>query len=891
MPASSAPPQYCLLNWGRLNAFPLNYTSAQLHGSIGGVPLDPTHQSILIESLSVSDRLNEEPNTLIATIRGTKPREGQAITLTYGSLNAMPLFAGTILRVTQVWAANNPKYILCHVEATDPTWRLNEVLVTARYRSQSASASAADLLARFAPAGFTGAIEPNLPALDEITFTNTKLMDAFVQLATRIGGHALCDYRSVVHVFMATEAAVAPTPLTATHPSVAGVQYTRDLTQMVTRAIVQGGGANALARLPPGSTEIPVEDATWYSASGGLVVSGPQRIRYTGTRAGGGGSLTGSGAAPTSAPTLATIAGGSVTVGGHAYAYSWVSAQGETLVAPASFVTITSSVPTAIAPAVTVNVGTGLPPGTYVYAASHVLASGETAWTQGNQNAVCTRFLGTSLGAPGLRAWVTLPTNLGAIGDQMEARLAYRSTTALSPATVGPTSARVTLVSCVAPNAGKPSGLEVSFNLSLPRSANYLDVQVRNVTTGGAWGTVQTYSNVGGGGISAGCYVGTVTPTTAATETGGLDTASVQVTMAAAPAGTTSRRVYRTKVDATVLYLVKDIPGAALSTFIDTTPDSALVTRPPAPAGALQTVTVGGIALGPKSGGGGGGTTSRKVYRTPADSGVLKLLATIPDNTTTTFVDTQPDTGLGAGIPTTDTAGLVSDTGQVLAGAPTLPVSGTGPFPATGGWVLSGNNRIRYASLSGTALTGIPPAGDGSIQNTIPYGTPVTLAPSLTGIPATGAGAILWTILAGDPVDLLVIVDDLAAQATLKTLLGGSATGIREALIQDGRIGIPEATARGTALLKLQSAVLETLRHRSRDPNTVSGALVTVDLPPPTAITGTFRIQDVTVASFNPAAGIFPTYDAQSSSSRYTLEDLLRQLSRTDPPPTTGETP
>src|SRR4249919_3761574 len=139
MPATNTPPQTCLLNWGRLNALRLNYTSTALYGSICGVPLDPSTQAILIDSLSVSDRLNEEPNTLIATVRGTKPREGQAISLTYGSLNNLPLFAGTILRVTQVWAADNPKNILCHVEATDPTWRLNEILVTARYRSQSAT--------------------------------------------------------------------------------------------------------------------------------------------------------------------------------------------------------------------------------------------------------------------------------------------------------------------------------------------------------------------------------------------------------------------------------------------------------------------------------------------------------------------------------------------------------------------------------------------------------------------------------------------------------------------------------------------------------------------------------------------------------------------------------
>jgi hypothetical protein len=172
-----------------------------------------------------------------------------------------------------------------------------------------------------------------------------------------------------------------------------------------------------------------------------------------------------------------------------------------------------------------------------------------------------------------------------------------------------------------------------------------------------------------------------------------------------------------------------------------------------------------------------------------------------------------------------------------------------------------------------------------------PGRTPPETSPSsvsLAGIPASGPGSIVWPIKSGDPVNILVICDDLPAQAALEAATG--AGGVREALIQDGRISIAEATARGTAYLKAQSRVIETVSHRSRDLNTRSGALVTVDLPPPTDLHGTYRIQDVGISTFNPAAGIPPTFDAHSSSSRYTLEDLLRQIADTDSPPTTGET-
>jgi hypothetical protein len=45
---------------------------------------------------------------------------------------------------------------------------------------------------------------------------------------------------------------------------------------------VEGGGSEARAAVAVGATSLPVTDASWYAPSGGLVVSGPQRIRYTG---------------------------------------------------------------------------------------------------------------------------------------------------------------------------------------------------------------------------------------------------------------------------------------------------------------------------------------------------------------------------------------------------------------------------------------------------------------------------------------------------------------------------------------------------------------------------------------------------------------------------------
>jgi len=363
-----------------------------------------------------------------------------------------------------------------------------------------------------------------------------------------------------------------------------------------------------------------------------------------------------------------------------------------------------------------------------------------------------------------------------------------------------------------------------------------------------------------------------VTPTTAATDTGGLDTASVKITVAAAPADTTARRIYRTKVNASTLYLVKEIAGAALATYVDTTPDTALVTRPPTALAALQTVTVSGIAPGPKGTGGGPGTTARKLYRYTA-AGVWKVLATISDNTTTTYVDTLPDASLGAsGLPATDTSGLVADGGQVLAGATTIPVSGTGAFPATGGWVLSGNNRIRYTGVTGTTVTGVPASGDGSIQNTIPHGTPITLAPMLTI-----GGPIAAPIVAGDEIYLVVFRDDLARQAAVADMVN-SGNGLREEWVQDRRLSIAEARARADATLQLRPLEDVTISYVCRDTRTAAGKTITVNLPPPTNVFDTFKIQSVTINNFRPHPTQYPTYTVTASSRRFSFEDWLRRL-------------
>jgi hypothetical protein len=52
---------------------------------------------------------------------------------------------------------------------------------------------------------------------------------------------------------------------------------------------------------------------------------------------------------------------------------------------------------------------------------------------------------------------------------------------------------------------------------------------------------------------------------------------------------------------------------------------------------------------------GGAAVTSRKIYRTAAGGSAYMLLATLADNTTTTYGDNIADSSLGAGMPTSNT--------------------------------------------------------------------------------------------------------------------------------------------------------------------------------------------------------------------------------------------
>jgi hypothetical protein len=294
----------------------------------------------------------------------------------------------------------------------------------------------------------------------------------------------------------------------------------------------------------------------------------------------------------------------------------------------------------------------------------------------------------------------------------------------------------------------------------------------------------------------------------------------------------------------------------------------------PAPNANVFNLALTGVALGPS------GTTSRKVYRTVVNGAQLKLQQTIAGNTATTGVqDATPDGSLGANAPGTDTSGLTQATGQVQAGAASLITTGVAGWPSAGWALVDGGQVVRYTAKSGNSLTGIPTSGLGALTSTVKYGDHLQLAPALTGV--TGNAQ---PILSGTPINIWVQRDalgDQSDQAAIDVANGRvRADGVYEGpILSDERRGIPSLTALCDATLAIFSRPIQTVRYATRDVNTKSGKPVTVTLASP-PITADLVIQEVQISEIDIAPGLAPKFEATASSTRFSLDSLLRKLTK-----------
>lgn len=178
--------------------------------------------------------------------------------------------------------------------------------------------------------------------------------------------------------------------------------------------------------------------------------------------------------------------------------------------------------------------------------------------------------------------------------------------------------------------------------------------------------------------------------------------------------------LYRTLANGSTYYLVSanapDLVGTRFSagTIRDYANDSLLnqAFQPPAPPASTdqEWVTLSGIPVSTQP-----NVTSRKLYRTVAGGGTFKLVTTIADNVSTTYVDSLPDGSLGANAPGSNTAGTQVRAQVALS---SIPVSGSANVTARRIYrtLPSGSVfKLVGAIANNTATTFLDSVADGSL--------------------------------------------------------------------------------------------------------------------------------------------------------------------------------
>ena len=903
------------------------YYSPKVYIAIDGVA---RRTNTRVAGMSVVDILNETPSRASLTVDGFTPVKGDPVIITLGSTNGVKVFSGHALNVTQIYEGK-PANLAFHLGCSDKTWLLNSRKVTKRYQSTSASDIAIDLISTYAPTLSSAGVVSGLATLDEITFTNEELSDCLSRIAKRIGGYWKVDPEGVVRLFV-TDVLQAPVTLTESVNTFRNFQFTEDLSTVITRVTGEGGGANATILRILGDTTLPVETAAWYSSSGGTVISGPQIITYTGKESGGTGSTSvGVNQSPSACTAADATTDGNLTTGG-AYTYKTLFGRadgGESEVSSASNSVTLSAVtapgaPTAAltSPKQSGNLRVGV---AYTYKAVYGTANGQT--TGGTASGSVTPTAVANAGAPSaaqttggsmaLGRYLHYVTFVTAVG---ETRIVNASDLTLT----GGNNA-VSLTSIPTSSDARVTARKIYRSLvDVPSFVAYLVTTINdNVTT--------TYTDTAADASISGNATLTFGGTSTATDG---EKAKISSIPFSSDPRVTRRLIFRSE-DAGVTYkLVKQLIPRAVTSItrsggtatVTTTLSHGFLTGDSVKhTGANQsdynitatitvtgtstyTYTVGGSPATPATGTiiadaesfvdnasegsdemlststattgainltaiplGPAGTTKRELYRVEVGGSVHKFLATIPDNSTTTYADTKADTALGAAAPE-------QSTWPTPVGNTTLQVTDLAQFPASG-WVRVQEQVLRYtgrAASSGVGnLTGIPSSSTGSIVAAIAAVSSVVVEPHLTGV-----SGILWPINAGDPVNIYVTRNDAAAQSALAALLG-TGDGIREDHIQDRRLSQDEIEARCDALLESRKDARAEVTYQTQDQNTIAGATITVSIGAPTSVSGTFKIQEVTIAAFQQSPAnvpkALPWRTVQASNERFSLEDLLRQ--------------
>jgi hypothetical protein len=756
-------------------------------------------------TLRIHDVLGPQPNTAGLLFDTIAPTGGESIQIGLGTLDDDDLiFGGEVQAVDESYVGTPDLSAFYDVSLIDHTFRINKRRPFGTWTNVSATTIAQYLVATFAPSFTSTHVQPNLPAVSVNFDGSQDFMACMKALADAISddttaGKTKVDYARDVHLFL-TEDSDAPDPLDVDHPPLndpSPITFSVDHSQIRTRVYGKGHGENVPTDVAAGETILPIADAVMFSATGGRAIAGTvaggaqtQQLTYTGVQLGGGGSLVGPGAAPSVAPSAAVANGTGLSVGAYQYAYSDVTASGESLPSPLATLSVgTLAAPTTSPAAGTPTSGSGVvDAGAHTYAVTFVNAAGET--TPSPISSQVTTVAGTAAASnPSTQPNASSTFRGESTPLQQGATYSYKYTfKRISDGAETLPSAASTGSSI--PNPANP-GLLVSLSASFAQTppSGYVRQWYRTQPNGATYFRIgaEVSTDIGGGSFVYFDYTPDASLGAAAPSSNGTAIAALQtVPLTAIPLGdanVTSRKLYRDSAGAG-LKLVTTIADNVTTTYSDTSANASLgAIAPVTNTAAANRVNLSAIATGATA------VTARNLYRTAAGGTQLKRLATLADNTTTTYADSVADSSLGVNAPSGDTSGLTQPSGQVNAGATSILTSSGSPFPISGGWVtLSGGQTVRYTGVSANTLTGVPASGAGSITTTVIYGSQILPAPSLTGINASNGLTV--AMAKGSAVHIWVQRDDLDAQAALAILEldenGVPTDGIREYAISDG---------------------------------------------------------------------------------------------------------
>jgi hypothetical protein len=518
----------------------------------------PQRMHVRVNGVSITDDLNHAPNTCSFRCSEFVPRVGQHVRIYQGS--AKTIFAGIILSVTTVYEGR-PEQVAYDVQCIDFTFVVNRRPVLARYVNLSATTIIQDLIARFATVAGSAFVEPNLPIIDEVTFTNDYLAEAITRVMARVGGYWFVDADLMIHAFLTQSAQATAITQAASH-TMADIRYSVDLSQLANRVTARGYGESALVDIDLGATSVPLEDTGLkYSATGGVCEVRQQRITYTGFA-------------------------GSQPIGTTA-----LGAMGVVLPpAPSTALAMTGSAPTP-----------GSMTGVYQYALTYAQGSASET-TPGPLSAPL--FVGVQ--PPGLPLpWGEYVNGNPGFTPGMSLRFAHTFLTSVGETTLGPVSDPYIVPPPTPEDAGY--GYHSCVQLWVNRGpAGTLGRRVYISINGGPFSGYQyTYNNVETQNTSDWCWLrGTPAALNQDGKTWGppVDSTAgggrVNVTLPIGPTGTTARKIYRTTAGGTFVLLLRVVSDNTTTAYIDNDRDTSLGAAPPTtittptPAGATGLLVV-----------------------------------------------------------------------------------------------------------------------------------------------------------------------------------------------------------------------------------------------------------------------------------------------------------